>query len=130
MYFSNKKNATRFAPLLLCLVVLLLSSCDLFGGNTTNIPTKPVKAPAKQQVYVAPILGASDITTFDPALAYDASSITAIQMVFTGLVQLNDKLQVLPQLAQSWDQSPDGLTWTFHLKAHLKFGDGSPLTSA
>ncbi len=86
-------------------MALLLSSCELFGGSNTNIPAKPVKAPPSQQVYVAPILGASDITTFDPALAYDASSITAIQMVFTGLVQLNDKLQVLPQLAQSWDQS-------------------------
>src|SRR5712692_6768415 len=126
MDFGNKHFIHRLTPLLLCLVVLLLSSCDLFGGNTTNIPAKPVKAPAKEQVYVAPILGASDITTFDPALAYDTSSISAIQMVFTGLVQLDDKLQVLPQLAQSWGQSPDGLTWTFQLKTHLKFSDGSP----
>src|SRR2546428_106112 len=94
MNFSNKKYATRLSPLLLGLVVLLLSSCDLFGGNATNIAAKPVKAPAKEQVYVAPILGTSDITTFDPALAYDTSSISAIQMVFTGLVQLDDKFQV------------------------------------
>jgi oligopeptide transport system substrate-binding protein len=85
MNFSHKKYATRFAPLLLALVVLLLSSCDLFGSNTPNIPAKPVKAPAKDQVFVAPIMGASDITTFDPALAYDASSISAIQMIYTGL---------------------------------------------
>ena len=130
MNFSYKKYATRLSPLLLCLVVLLLSSCDLFGGNTTNIPAKPVKAPAKEQVYVAPILGASDITTFDPALAYDTSSISAIQMVFTGLVQLDDKFQIRPQLAQSWQQTSDGLTWTFHLKPHLKFSDSTPLTSA
>ena len=130
MYSSNKKYTTRFAPLLLALIVLLLSSCDLFGGNTTNIPAKPVKAPAKDQVFVAPILGASDIATFDPALAYDTSSISAIQMIFTGLVQLDDKFQIHPQLAQSWQQTSDGLTWTFHLKPHLKFSDGTPLTSA
>src|SRR6266536_2323934 len=130
MYSSNKKYATRFAPLLLALFVLLLSSCDLFGGNTTNIPAKPVKAPAKDQVFVAPILGTSDITTFDPALAYDTSSISAIQMIFTGLVQLDDKFQIHPQLAQSWQQTSDGMTWTFHLKPHLKFSDGTPLTSA
>ena len=45
MNVGNKKYATRFAPLLLALVVLLLSSCDLFGSNTPNIPAKPVKAP-------------------------------------------------------------------------------------
>ncbi len=124
------KYIRRLTPLLLCLAVLLLSSCDLFGGNTTNIPAKPVKAPAGKQIFVAPVLGASDITTFDPALAYDTSSISAIQMVFTGLVQLDDKFQIRPQLAQSWQQTSDGLTWTFHLKPNLKFSDGSPLTSA
>jgi oligopeptide transport system substrate-binding protein len=130
MNFSNKKYATRCMPLLLALVVLLLSSCDLFGSNTPNVPAKPVKAPAKDQVFVSPILGASDITTFDPALAYDTSSISAIQMIYTGLVQVNDKSQIQPQLAESWQQSSDGLTWTFHLKPDLKFSDGTPLTSA
>ena len=131
MNFSkNKKYATRFAPLLLVLVVLLFSSCDLFGSNNPNIPAKPVKAPTKDQVFVSPILGASDITTFDPALAYDTSSISAIQMIYTGLVQVDDKFQIHPQLAQSWQQSSDGLTWTFHLKHNLKFSDGTPLTSA
>lgn len=130
MYSKNTKFINRFTPLVLCLIALLLSSCDLFGGNNTNIPNKPVKASADKQVYVAPILGASDITTFDPALAYDTSSISAIQMVFTGLVQLDDKFQIQPQLAQSWQQTPDGLTWTFHLKPHLKFSDGSTLTSS
>jgi oligopeptide transport system substrate-binding protein len=127
---GKKRWTTRSTPLVFCLIALLLSSCDLFGGNNTNIPVKPVKAPADKQVYVAPIMGASDITTFDPALAYDTSSISAIQMVFTGLVQFDDKFQIRPQLAQSWQQTSDGLTWTFHLKTHLKFSDGSPLTSA
>jgi len=125
---GQKKYTTRFSPLLLCLFALLLSSCDLFGGN--NLPIRPVKAPAKQQVFTDPILGTSDITTFDPALAYDTSSISAVQMVFTGLVQLDDKFQIKPQLAQNWQQTSDGLTWTFHLKPHLKFSDGSQLTSA
>src|SRR5215469_12301846 len=127
----NKKNyATRFTPLLLALFILILSSCSFFGNNTPNVPAKPVKAPAKDQVFVTPILGASDITTFDPALAYDTSSISAIQMMYTGLVQVDDKFQIHPQLAASWQQSTDGMTWTFHLKPHLKFSDGTPLTSA
>ena len=108
MNFSNKKYASRFMPLLLALVVLLLSSCTLFGSNTPSIPAKPVKAPAKDQVFVSPILGASDITTFDPALAYDTASISAIQMIYTGLVQVDDKFQIHPQLAESGNKAQMG----------------------
>lgn len=111
----------------LCFSTLLFSSCNIFGGGT---PAKHlVKAPASQQVYTVPEIGLSDFNTLDPALVHDTASLNAIQMVFTGLVQLNDKLQVQPQLAASWQVSTDGLTWTFHLKPHLKFSDGTPLTS-
>src|SRR5205085_11453919 len=63
-------------------------------------------------------------------LAGDQASTSAITMTYTGLVQLDDKLQVQPQLAQSWNVSSDGLTWTFHLRHNLRFSDGTPLTSA
>src|SRR5579884_2907085 len=111
---------------LLCLVTMFLTSCNIFGGGN-NQPNPPVKAPPDKQVYVEPEVGISDITTFDPALAFDLPSITAIQMVYTGLVQLDDKMQVEPQIAQSWEIGPGGLTWTFHLRSGLKFSDGTPL---
>lgn len=120
----RKKSGLVF----LCLVTMFLTSCNLFGGGN-NQPNQPVKAPSSKQIFTDPEIGISDITTFDPALAFDLPSITAIQMVYTGLVQLDDKMQVQPQIAQSWDLSPDGLTWTFHLRPGLKFSDGTPLTS-
>lgn len=110
--------------------MLLLSSCNLFGGNAAPQATPVVKAPANKQVFTYPLTGIADITTFDPALAFDAQSISAIQMVFTGLVQLNDQQQVVGGLAQNWSVSADGLAWTFHLKKNLKFSNGTPLTSA
>ena len=109
--------------------MLLLSSCNLFGGNATPQATPVVKAPANKQVFTYPLTGITDITTFDPALAFDTQSISAIQMVFTGLVQLNDQQQVVGGLAQNWSVSSDGLDWTFHLKKNLKFSNGAPLTS-
>lgn len=124
--------AKKLTILSLCLLSILFTACNGFGGNNTK---NPVKAALASQVYIDSQVDISDIPTFDPALAPTSdlssglSSIKAIQMVFTGLVQLNDNLQVRPQLAQSWDQSPDGLTWTFHLKPHLTFSDGTPLTS-
>lgn len=116
--------------MVLSLMCLFTASCSLFGANT---PPKVGKAPAQQQVYISPMImlnGSTDLTTLDPALAYDQDSLTAISLLYTGLVQLDDHLQVQPQLAQSWEQSADGLVWTFHLKPHLKFSDGTPLTAS
>jgi len=95
------------------------------GPHSTAAP----KAPTSQQVFSYTPWTGSDILTFDPAIAIDYQSVAAIEMVFTGLVQLDDKQNVQAQLAQSYDRSSDGLTYTFHLRQNLKFSDGTPLTS-
>ncbi len=125
----GKKITYGFLPALLCLCAILLAAC---GGTTTTPPgsSGPTKAPANKQIAILPESGVSDIQTFDPGLATDLNSIAAIDLVFTGLVQLDDKLQVQPQLAASYSVAADGLTWTFHLRPNLKFSDGTPLTSA
>lgn len=110
----------------LCLSSFLFTACNLFGGPDS----KPlVKAPPNKQMYTIPEVGITDIGTLDPALAHDPASINIVQMLFTGLVQLDDKLQIHPQLAESWNLGPDNVTWTFHLKKNLHFSDGTPLTS-
>lgn len=111
-------RATSTLALTLCILSLLLSACN---GNT--------KAPANKQTYSVPIVGVEDLDTLDPALAHDPNSINAIQMIYTGLVGLNDSLQVSPQIAASWQVDAKGTTWTFHLRPHLKFPDNTNLTS-
>ncbi len=81
-------------------------------------------------MFIIPEAGVPDIATFDPGLSTDAPSIAAIDLVFTGLVELDDNGNVVPYLAQSWTESADHLTYTFHLRPNLKFSDGTPLTSA
>lgn len=119
-----KKRGLSIMPMMLCLVAMLVTAC---GSAATT--TSTTKAPASKQVFTFPLDGYSTISTFDPALSTDFASNTAIQTVFTGLVQLDDNLNVRPQLATSWEESSDGLTYTFHLKPNLKFSDGTPLTS-
>src|SRR5205807_3045681 len=123
---QSKKFMTKPLPVFLALMGMLMVAC-----NTTN-PTQPditKKAPPYKQVLVSPEVGISDIKTFDPALSTDSPSIQAIDNVFTGLVQLNDKLAAVPQLAASYSEGSDGLTWTFKLQPNLTFSDGTPLTS-
>jgi peptide/nickel transport system substrate-binding protein/oligopeptide transport system substrate-binding protein len=115
----------------LLLTFLALMGMLMVACNTTN-PAQPgtiTKASADKQVFIMPLAGGSDITTFDPALAGDALSISSIANVFTGLVQLNRHLDSVPQLAASYSEGSDGLTWTFILKPNLKFSDGTSLTS-
>ena len=49
--------------------------------------------------------------------------------VFSGLLKSDDKLQMAPDLAESWEMSPDGKTYTFHLKKQLKWQDGKDFTA-
>lgn len=59
-----------------------------------------------------------------PAIAFIGGQI------YTSLTRLDAKSRVQPNLATSWDISPDGLSYTFHLAENAKFHDGKPITSA
>src|SRR5947209_4014871 len=126
---TSKKLTTRLVPTMLALMALLMVACGGGGnGNGGANATAAPKAPASQQVYRWAINN-PDIPTFDPGQSTDILSINAILLEYTGMVQLNDKLQVQPELASSYDVSSDGLTYTFHLRPGLKFSDGNALTS-
>ena len=129
MRFSKKIKA-GFLTTLLTLVAILMIACDSGGGISNLTPgSAPAKVHAAQQILNLP-LSVLDIQTLDPEQASDLPSDQAISAIFTGLVQLNDQLNVTPQMATFWTSSSDHLTWTFTLKSGLKFSDGTPLTSA
>jgi oligopeptide transport system substrate-binding protein len=111
------------------LLAMLVAACG--GGSSSSSSSAGTKAPANKQVFVSTYVGYAvpDISTFDPAKATDFNSAAAIETVFTGLVSEDDNLNIHPQLAASWTQSADKLSWTFTLKPGLKFSDGTPLTS-
>lgn len=69
-------------------------------------------------------------TTLDPAVAAESSSMSYIVQIFSGLVRLDDNLQIAPDIAQTWDQSADGTTYTFHLRHDAEFQDGKPVTAS
>ena len=53
-----------------------------------------------------------------------------ILAVFSHLTKQDDKLQVIPDLATSWESSPDLKSWTFHLRQGVTWHDGKPFTAA
>lgn len=68
--------------------------------------------------------------TLDPATASDSGSGMYIMQIFSGLVHIDGSLKVQPDIAQSWDVSPDGITYTFHLRHDVTFQDGTPVKAS
>src|SRR5207244_4744032 len=67
---------------------------------------------------------------FVPWLIDDNTALFTLANVYDGLLRVTkDGAGVEPALATSWDTTPDGLTWTFHLRPDVKFSDGTSLTS-
>lgn len=62
--------------------------------------------------------------TLDPALSNDMASHLYITQIFSGLVGLNEDLEVVPDIAERWQKSQDGKTYTFYLRHGVKFHDG------
>ncbi len=65
----------------------------------------------------------SNITSLDPAFARSQANIWAVNQVYNGLLQLNDKLEVEPCIARTWELSEDLKTYTFHLRTDVFFHD-------
>jgi peptide/nickel transport system substrate-binding protein len=72
----------------------------------------------------------SSIDSLNPFVAFQADAYSTFEYIYPELVQFNPKLQFIPDFARSWQQSPDGLTWTFHTQPNAKWSDGKPLTAA
>ena len=70
--------------------------------------------------------------SLDPALASDQAGIYILQQVYETLIayQRGRTDAFVPRLADSWQVSGDGLTYTFHLRPGVRFHDGAALTAA
>ncbi|MCX6006417.1 MAG: ABC transporter substrate-binding protein, partial [Chloroflexi bacterium] len=67
--------------------------------------------------------------TLDPAISSEMSSHIYVMQIFSGLVKFDAQLKPVPDIAESWDISADGKTYTFYLRKEAKFHDGRPVTS-
>ncbi len=110
-----------------CLLVFLLGC-----AAPKEQSVKPVKLPSFSQAdpdgrLVFSLIG--EISILNPILSTDTSSSAVEGAIFSGMTRINEKLEVIPDLARSWKVSPDGKTWTFDLRKDVKWHDGYPFTA-
>ncbi|MCW8060083.1 ABC transporter substrate-binding protein [Agrobacterium tumefaciens] len=84
-----------------------------------------------QNAFDLRIVQGADVDTLDPAVSRSTPSQIVINNIFNTLVRWKDtKLsELVPDLAESWSKSSDGLKWTFKLREGVKFHDGTPFDS-
>lgn len=103
---------------------LLAGISLLVGGCQSSQP--PAQFAAGQ---VLRLVAPNDVFTLDPAKIHQPTvDFSLVRNVFGGLYKFRDDGVEVPDLARSMpDISPDGLTWTFHLRTDARFSNGSPV---
>ena len=70
-----------------------------------------------------------DPRSLDPAFSTDVPTGRAVSYVFDGLTRFTPDARVEPSLAERWEVSSDGRTYTFHLRQGVRFHDGTPFVA-
>ncbi len=87
-------------------------------------------APTASPLQVLRMGNGSDPQDLDPQAIAGIPELKIVTALFEGLVNEDPKdLHPVPGLAESWDISPDGLTYTFHIRANAKWSNGDPITA-
>ncbi len=90
-------------------------------------PPRPFDLPRDETLLL--LGGDPEAGYLDPAVTTSSAS-DLVGLLFSGLVRLTDNLQVEPDLAERWEISPDGLTYTFTLREGLTFASGKDLEAS
>jgi len=116
-------------PLLIALLALVAIAVLLLGQKpVTLVPIEPVVEPAEGGVYTEGLIG--ELTRLNPLLdTYNNVDRDVDRLIFSGLLQFDDR--GLPQagLADSWGISRDGVIYNFSVRSNAVWHDGQPVTS-
>ena len=149
----------KLLPFLFIIVAVVAMACSSttepqVSNEPTSVPTQATEAASQspstssepaptttsqQQTSAVPLVDApsggvfrrlwADPPTLDPHLTSDTTSAGIVVEIFSGLVVLNTDLQLVPDLAERWEISEDGLVYTFFIRPEAKFHDGKKVTA-
>ncbi|MGL5849311.1 MAG: ABC transporter substrate-binding protein [Phycicoccus sp.] len=113
-------RVTRKVPVVLMAAALSLTAC---AQSERDSGSGDDAAGEVKDTFTFGAAGAPEL--FDPLYATDGETFRVTRQMHEGLLGVKDgSADVQPELAESWESSPDGLTWTFKLRQNVKFTDG------
>ena len=133
---ENMKSLLR--PRLRSLAALVTMSLAVFpaGAEEAGDPVLPEETPAVSAAPAAP--DAADVTCgylsasgakLNPFLCNERDMISINSLIYESLFELDENLQPQAVLADSWNQSEDGKTWTIYLRSGILFHNGVELVA-
>lgn len=128
--------------LLLLFVASAVAAAGCGAGAATDAPATHTPAPSTTSGQVTPeptsagptvlrVAATANVTTWDPVKSFSTEALY-LANIYEPLLRVNrpgSTQAFTPVLAESWDSSADGLTWTFRLRSGVTFHDGEPLTA-
>jgi peptide/nickel transport system substrate-binding protein len=109
--------------------VIVVMIVALVAGAVSALP--PVAAQEEGDERVVVRFGTTNsLDSLNPFKAVEVPSYEVINMQYNLLVQFSQEdLSPVPGIAESWETSEDGLTWTYHLNPDATWSDGEPVTA-
>lgn len=103
----------------------VLAACS--GDDDTNSDGTEVAADETNTDATLNIAYSTNLQTLDPHLTTNQSTRDVSRQIFEQLLTLNEQYEVVPSLAESYEVSEDGLTYTFHLREGVRFHNGEEM---
>ncbi len=103
--------------------VLIIALATLFIGCGQNSQKTPVTKTLRLRLPAEP-------GNLNPILSTDLYASTVQGMVFNGLLKVSSNMEMVPDLAESFEASEDGKRYTFKLRQDVRWHDGQPFTAA
>lgn len=110
-----------------CLVIMLVAGCLMGCGGSEKKEETGSGEPKNGGTLVVGI--SQDPQSFNPNAKSDDVLFDIGQNIFSRLIKLNNKQELVPDLAEKWEVSEDGKQITFHLREGVKWHDGEKFTS-
>ena len=116
------RHRTPACLLLLSLAVIAIAGCERSRESV-------VEAPQRESLVVLRRVNGGDPQTLDPARAEDEHAFNVLTDLYEGLLVLDAKGNLIPGVAEDWELSSDGHSYTFHLNTNARWSNGERVTA-
>ena len=115
----------RWLAVVTVALTVVVAGCGGSGSkSSSNSSGKGIKEGGTLRIGTS-----SRIDSLNPYVAFNQDAYTTFMYIYPFLVQYDQNLKFTSDFATKWENSKDGLTWTFHTRPNAKWSDGKPLTA-